>query len=279
WNTNIVHLGSLTLTMLLRDIGGALIIGCIIIVLRRTPLILGLFLCGSLAIEAFTYVKWYGFMRHHGHLFLLFICCLWLAQYHLVQQTPSSLPHQKPGPVHPRIFPKLGKLPAWTENIQKNFVVGILGLHIVAGVFAYGIDLRFPFSDSQAAAQYIRNQLAIESATLVGHPDYLISPLAGYLDTRIYYPTVGEFGSFWQTNIYKKNPTQSELLDAVQTLLQQPPHSVLLILNQPLQPGGEPNQLEIKALEHFDRGFLWSNNYFWPLDPEHYFIYRVRTAP
>ncbi len=48
----------------------------------RKPAILFLYSLGTLGIVAVSYTKFYGYIRQHGHLFILLVVCLWLSAYY-----------------------------------------------------------------------------------------------------------------------------------------------------------------------------------------------------
>jgi hypothetical protein len=89
----------------------------------------------------------------------------------------------------------MDKLSLFGSKIRIPFFVFILAVHVIGGVTAYVMDLEYPFSTSQKAADYIR-QNKLDEYNIVGSQDYAISPLAAELDKKIYYVERKEAGSF-----------------------------------------------------------------------------------
>src|SRR5262249_3787984 len=75
--------------------------------------------------------------------------------------------------------------------------LALLVINAVAGMGAMIGGLSAPFSDSWAAADYIRANVD-PSAVLVAIDDYCASPVAPWLDRDIYFPQTRSFGR-WNT--------------------------------------------------------------------------------
>ena len=121
----------------------------------------------------------------------------------------------------------------WGKKIQNAFVILILGVQTIAGVAIYTTDLEKPFSASKGAANFIREH-NLASLPIVGTPDWASENFAALLNTRIYYPERMEFGSFviWDGK-RKPNPSDQQIIDAIDTVLGQSQQRALLILNKP----------------------------------------------
>jgi len=134
--------------------------------LRRTPGALFLYLSGTAAYLAFTYCKYFGQLRHHGHHFLLLVACLWLAW---------------------------GK--GGSDRGREALLTGLLLVHLAAGAVLYSLDLGLPFSASKAAAEVLRaNGLA--AAPIAATQDNLVSPVSGYLGRPLYFLESRNLGRF-----------------------------------------------------------------------------------
>jgi len=261
WNTSIIEFHSKAETALVRDfLAIALFIFSVGIFVRK-PVSLFLYLSGTFGILLFTDIKWFGFLRHHGFLFILLIACLWISQYF----NTLNLSRQS-----------LLKLSRLTERYKENFITIILSAQLCAGLFAFSMDLIYPFSDSREAANFIKDN-HLEKAIVVGSKDYLVSPLSGYLNIKIYYPEISDFGTYWHTNNHKKTYSHQQILDLISdkfTSRSNENRSVLMVLSSDL--GTNSSNLDIEELGKFNQSFLYSNNFFWDLEAEHYYLYLVK---
>jgi len=132
----------------------------------------------------------------------------------------------------------------------------LLFVQVIAGLFAVGLDLAYPFSNGRDVAQYIQRK-GFDHFEIVGLPDTAASTVAGYLDRPIYYLTGSRTGTFvvWNT---ARNQVQP--LEAV--LRTQPPFEtgppVLVLSNRPID---DPN-VRLRLLVHFDNGIVGDEHYW-----------------
>lgn len=185
------------------------------IALRNRPTILFTYLFGTSSIIFFCYYVHGGELRHYGHLFVLLIACLWLA--------PSVSPHHSPWLERRKHLNLLG---------QRLFTV-MLVLQVVAGAYAYSVDLKSPFSTSKETANFIQER-GYQNLPIVGVTSRKVSTVSGYLDRPIYYLSIHKFGSFWQKQEEKKQETE-EVLQAVRKVSNQENSEVLIVLNYSLE--------------------------------------------
>jgi hypothetical protein len=172
WNKNFVtswELGALL---------GILVLVATALVFRRSRPLLLAYLIGVGAIVAFTYVKFYGSIRHHGHVFILFIACYWL------------LPRFK--------------------QVPRHLVTGLLVLHVALAVVALRADYAHPFSNSKRVVDYLRSQ-GLQDVYIVADRDTIVSPLTAYLDHGVYYPRGDREGTFiiWDQTRLNSSPPNS----------------------------------------------------------------------
>ena len=79
WNTHVLPVASY-LPALLAFVGSGVVLLAAGFALRASPAALAGWLVGTAALVAFVYAKYGGSMRHHGHLFILWLACLWIAR-------------------------------------------------------------------------------------------------------------------------------------------------------------------------------------------------------
>jgi len=80
WNTSIFSFKQIG-----TDLGAIFSLGLLVfslILFARKPAVFFLYVTGNLGMLLFMYFKYLGTMRHWGHLFVLFITCLWLTSYY-----------------------------------------------------------------------------------------------------------------------------------------------------------------------------------------------------
>ena len=166
WNSSLLwRLGYGTMALIsLALVGGAAAL------LRRAPPVLLVYLCGTAVLLAFTYCEYFGSLRHHGHHFLLLVACFWLA-------------HGAGG----------------LDRARELLLTALLLVHLAAAAVLYPLDLLLPFSESKAAADFLR-QNGLAAAPIVATQDHLVSPVAGYLGRPLYFLESQTMGSFVQYN-------------------------------------------------------------------------------
>jgi hypothetical protein len=175
WNTNLVASWWLMAAF-----------SCVILIMTslvfvRSRIALVAYLSGMAAILLFTFTKFYGGIRHHGHVYILFIACLWLARRFPREQELRS-----------RSLERLTRI----ASVPGEWIfTGVLLAHVAAAAIACGTDWIYPFSNSKHAADFLR-QKGMESIFIVADKDTIVSPLTAYLPRKIYYPRGDRTGTF-----------------------------------------------------------------------------------
>lgn len=111
-----------------------------------------------------------GYVWHQGYLFILFISFIWLEKS------------------NNKAVESCSKI----KNILLNFVIMI---YVFFGVFSYIEDYYRPFSNAKAVASYI-NQNDLNKFPIIGNPDYLITPVAVYMNRNVYYPKSNRLSTY-----------------------------------------------------------------------------------
>jgi hypothetical protein len=174
--------------------------------LRRHRLALLMFAIGSMGLLTFAFVKFYGSIRHHGHLYLVLIAALWLAA--------SVRPLDR--------------------RLGRAFTV-LLVAHVLAAIIAISIDWICPFSQSRATAAYIRDH-GLADAFIVGEKDTPAAAIAAYLDRQIYFPRGDRIGSYIIYDQRRLAFDPATLLDVCRTKAREHEGQVLLVATSPLPP-------------------------------------------
>ncbi|ARV61978.1 hypothetical protein BZZ01_28135 [Nostocales cyanobacterium HT-58-2] len=246
WNSNIFV--TIPKISLLFSITLLFLAICIFI---RKPVVLFLYLIGNFGILSFTYIKFWGQLRHHGHLFILFIVCLWLCNYYNNFENNFHL---------------FKKINIFLVSQKDNFITSILIIHFLAGCFAFSMDLAYPFSASKDVANFI-NKNNLNNALIVGSRDYTVSPLAALLDKKIYYPESDTFGSFivWSQ---RKTLESQQVFEKVNKIAMLTKNNILLVLNSPVD--AKRQDLKISQLSNFNKSIVAD---------EQYYLYLVQEKP
>jgi hypothetical protein len=157
-----------------------LICGVSILVFIRKPVVLLAYGSGIGALFLFKYCVHFGGVRHDGHVFILFLACLWMASEFPDERVPLL---------------KLDRIADWFAPFQAAVLVGFLSLQAAVGLAVSVAALRVPFSEGKAVADFIHAR-HMEDMLIVGDEDAPVSTVAGYLDRDIYYIRANRMGSF-----------------------------------------------------------------------------------
>jgi hypothetical protein len=248
WDTNFI--GSKSICIII----SFLLFVFVVRVLKRTRLELLLYLGGTLAILVFMYIKYYGFVRHYGHLFILLIVSLWLAKDKLkrvVSHDPVANNHVKPA---------ISRL----EKIFQNVVLTILlACNFYAGLLASCLDWRYVFSNGRAAAQYIKEN-GYEDGFLVGHPDYAAITVTGFLSKKVFYPRGERFGTFIILDNHRDKIDFFHVLNSIESVTRTQWKVTIIILN--FFPHHPAMRKKLRLLASFTGSVVKNEQYYlWEL--------------
>lgn len=185
----------------------------VVLALWRAKTVLLGWSLGFFALVGFFYVKVPGAARHHGFLLVWSILCLWLA-------------------------------PEWPPKVhaRRLFLAATLTAGLEASLVAAVMDWKLPFSAGKEIAAPTR--AACSGITIVGHPDWAASTVAGYLPGwSLFYPAANRFGSFVIWNLARAQGEGMPEEQLIRTALRLGrPEGACLLLNRPLASAG-PCQL------------------------------------
>ena len=226
WNSNLLMDEALTVTALPRGFLaaalGIVLLVAIGVMLRRDRCALTMHVVGSGFMLVFIYLKYSGGMRHHGHLFILFVAALWIARRG-VQPSRSS-----------------------------PFFVAVLVCQALAGGFFVVQDLRGPFSYSKELTEYVKS-LPRGTPVVVAQTQFLnfVGPvLSGYLHKPVTYVLAHRAvrGSFMFPDFERRQgATEDQILSQLRAYAADRQSDVYVVTNnwQPAALG--------QRLAHFDR--------------------------
>jgi hypothetical protein len=273
WNTNIVSARAAVVGLL-----GLALFVLVAWILRDRPASFVVWVTGVVLVVGFLYARigTATASRHIGHIFLCLVAAMWLAPYarsrarSITRSRALSFPWSRARSSEHSASPPSPDFTltrsARAASARSRLWTLLLAVQVVAGLFAVGLDLAYPFSNGRDVAQYIQRH-HLDHLEIVGLPDTAASTVAGYLDRPIYYLAGSRTGTFvvWNT---ARNQVQP--LDAV--IRTQPPFGVgppvLVLSNRPID---DPN-LHLRLLVHYDNAIVGD---------EHYWLYlgTARTGP
>lgn len=173
--------------------------------LRRCRTALAFYLISTIALEWIFYVKISGpYARYSGFLFAVLIYAYWMARdRNNVERSPT-----RPMPL---------------------LLSAILILQVLASGAAFWLSGRYPFSGAKAVANYLeRNHL--QDYPLCGARSPNTSPIAGYLNRRLYYLVDRRHGTFivWNSDPQEKLNEQT-VIDSARAAARSLHHDAILI--------------------------------------------------
>ena len=211
--------------------------------LRRSRILLALYTAGTLAMLAVFAEKSSGYMRHYGHLAILFIAMLWLSA------SRDARTRALAGPA-------------------SVVLAVVLALHLGSAAFAYGADLKYPFSRSKDASRFLAGKAELADATLVGSIDYTSQPFAAYLGKSIYYPDQQRFGTFMTWGPEREVVRYQHVLKDASRLQRENGKPVVLILDYDPRVGAVgdrcrvDDELELELLASFPCAIVSEESYW-----------------
>jgi len=193
---------------------------------RRIPIML-VYISGTVIYLIFHYIKFHGYNRHHGHLFLLLIICLWLTHY--IKENAL-------------IFKPLDILSGLCRKILPGVILLILAVNLFAGIYSVWMDWNLPFTASTAAIKYIK-ETGLDRLPIAGDVDDAILAFPAYLERSIYYPRTDTTGTFvtYNSTIRWRKMMYWGILQRIEKLQKTEKEDILIILNYRLTDRKEFN--------------------------------------
>ena len=229
----------------------AIISAWITLALLRKPVALLIYLLGTIGLWGFFYVKDFGYLRHHGLFFIVFLVALWVAHY------CSEVRWSNP----------LDRLSRVAERSLGPILTLLLIVQLIGGTIAVALDYRYAFSHGRTAAEFI-DENGLRDLPILGYRDYRVSTVVGYLDKdQVYYPQETRWGSFvlWNTS-RRRAMSDAEIISAADRIQAQRRRDVLLILDHPL------------SADERARGTLSELARFTGATTEDFYLYRITAG-
>lgn len=257
WNTNIFDLFPYKIEVSINFLLSLFLLSGILFFLLIDFQVFSIYVISIGLILIFTYIKYQGSLRHHGHIFILFIACLWIALYK-----------------DKRIdFPKIFFLKRISKFFyrKRNLLLNILlSIHAIAGIHAFSQDLLYSFSGSKEVSQVLNNFPA-NNVQIIGNQDAAVSPISGYLNKKIYYVENQKLGSFivWNQERTDKKIELNKIIDFIGKIQSKNRSDIVLVLNYPLE------RKQISAFPQNITPINFSSNKI-IVEDEKYYLYLIK---
>ena len=226
-----------------------------ILIFLRKPMVLLLYIGMTIGLFSVYYYTALMHSRYCGYLLIGLVVCYWLSEYY---------PEKK----YYSILSGLGK------KISRSFLTVVLALNVIGAIVAYSVEIQYKFSPSKEVANYIKEN-KLDSLPIVGVTDFTISPIATYLDKKIYYPQMNDFGSFtiWSTK-RKDQMTFNETVASLGAFIDKRNQKALWIKDsapqvsmdgknqQDMEKAILRNDLQVDLLKKFSPGIVGDERYF-----------------
>jgi len=212
-----------------------LILAVCTVIFYKNKKVLLFFYAGTLGILVFTYTKYIGYMRHHGHFYILFILCCWLyfSNEKKLKRTDSI------------------------RGLPDYFITFVLVIQISSTCIAAFYDIKFPFSNAEAAEKFIRDN-AYDKMIIAGDADAPVSSIACLMNKNFYYCNGQRWGTglVWDTG-RKEIPDTTFFTETIK-LADYFKSDFLLVLSY--RPAYKPASWYF--LKNFEGAMVGDENYF-----------------
>lgn len=205
WGTNLLDFQTT-----LQAAAGLLTLALAAAFLWRAKVALVTFCLGAAGLLAFSYIKFIGSLRHHGHFWLLFAVALWLG----------------------------GGLQEDRRSWRARLLLALLIVHCGAAAYASWMDLRHPFSNGAATAELIRAE-GLDRYPLFGHREPPAATVAFYLGQPLYFPSRKVFATHPEWGPEERELSDEEVRCAARELARREGEDIVLVINRQLPPWEE----------------------------------------
>lgn len=228
WSTNILDI--FPQPVIIESILSVLLLMLAVLMFKKNKKILFLYGIGTFGILLFTYTKNFGWIRHHGHLYILFLLCYWL--YTAETKTSDDNKHDKAG--------------LW---LRKYFVPLIFITQAISAFIANASDVKYTFSNEKPVADYLKEK-SLDTLPILGDADYPVSGIAGIMNKDIYFMRPKYWARFitLDSNWGFLDPfTEKDLLYATEKIPEQKKSDIIVILTDPFDYTRYKNWIFLKS--------------------------------
>jgi hypothetical protein len=203
--------------------------GAIVWSLRRARPAWVLFVSGTTALVLIFGFVYFGYARHHGHVFLLGIGACWIAW----------------------------DLDAPGRRARSYGLAALAAVHVFAAIWCLLCDARQPFSNAVHAARRVRELRLPAGTAIIGEHDSAASALTAFLPGTLYYPAGEREGTYVQFD-HAEHVSDAKVLGEAARLRQKTGQPPLLVLNRALPE----NTAGVRLIASFTGAAVGDEN-FW----------------
>ena len=211
----------------------------------RRPVVFILFFTGTTGMIAMILMYYFGYIRHHGHLYLLLISCLWLMQYY-----PEG-----------KVSFRWEIVKRYYDWLHRNFPV-IFGFMLIVQVMAaaYAVTIHFmvPFSAARETAGFIRQE-KLDRFLIAGDQDVSLESIAGYLNQETYFFSRKQSSKYLIYDTLRHIPSRDAVMKMADGISEQYHDTILLVMNYPLNTDSATN---LKKIASFEQSIQYDEIYF-----------------
>lgn len=220
WNTNVLDgppVGSFFQATVLQAALAILVCGFLVVLHARRPAPLMFVVLAYGGLLLFTYLKYLGDVRHHGHYWIALIAAHWLWVFS-EDRLPSG---------------RLSRSLEFLERSRYRALILLCAVGFAVGVGANATDLVRTFSSSGDAARFLKANFPPDTP-VVGDRNYLAAAVAMHLNRQFFY-TMGErwgISVTWQAS-QMRFAAPDEVFRDVERLRRETRRDVLVLLSYP----------------------------------------------
>jgi hypothetical protein len=235
WNSNLL----VDVSKLLAGVASIYTLAVVSFVLGQKQKVLFLF-CGiALSIACVVIILYPNSIvqanRHFGIIYIVFIGCLWICQFKDEEQQSRN----------------------FKTKIRESIILLFLIIQIFAGMIAFTLDYRNPFSESRNVASFLNeNNFSNRPVLTFTAP---IPTISAYIEKRIYSTPSGELSSFFWWNEKERylRFNQDSAIKDLEKLAKQIAKDGILITYRPV-----PESEQIRFLNFFNKGIVRQENFY-----------------
>jgi len=228
--------------------GLQLVVGVIVLLYSlvstaRRPAAILTYVSATGVLAVFFYMRFWGVVRHHGMIFIVFVAAVWLAQ------SPTWR----------------GKEPRWwamSRRARSIVLTALLATQVVGAAIAIWWEHRIAFSQGRAVAHYLE-QKGLDNDIIVAYRNFAGATVSGYLGgKKLYYVEEQNFGTFatWGASSAAP-PRMRDLLATMKGLESRFGRKPLLLLNS-LPPPAQLAPYGLQLVQAFGGPTVVSNEVF-----------------
>jgi hypothetical protein len=229
------------------ELGSSIFLLAALLLFARKRVVLLAYATATAAILAFMQVKYVASVRHIGHLFLVFVACLWIferlpaesSRFHFIERVSRLLATQR-----------------------QKILTCLLCVHFAVAAIASYVDWKMPFSEGKSAAAFLRAN-GMANMFMVGN-FMTVATVAGYLDRGIYYAPSQSIRTFIVWNRAEDQPPQS-LADVAISIATLRREKVLIISSDRLNTGAN----SVHEVAEFTGSIAREDFYLYLVNPDH----------